>query len=370
MLTSAARTGRPELSAAKSLFPKALPKMILPSWLELLLPAETGMNLRQRLIVAGGVFIGIVIPALVCGFAQHAYGLPWWLMAPLGASAVHVFAVPGSPLAQPWQLIAGHALSALAGLIAFHLFGRSTMGAALAVSLAALLMLQLRALHPTGGGTALFVILTGTGDPLFILFPVVTSVLLLVLAATAYHNLTGHSYPQRQRIRQGSETIALHRFDPADLESALREHDQMLDISREDIKRLIADTEMRAYQRMARDLTCEQIMTRQVKQVDIKSRIDVARHILARHELKLLPVIGSNQQLAGAIKAVPETATGDVRAYLTQDFVTAVAGDSVAEVLPLLAAGKTHVLVIDDQRRLKGIISRSDIMRAVFHNQD
>ena len=46
-----------------------------------------------------------------------------FLVAPLGASAVLVFCVPASPLAQPWAVIGGDLLSAAVGLIAGHLIG-------------------------------------------------------------------------------------------------------------------------------------------------------------------------------------------------------------------------------------------------------
>lgn len=34
----------------------------------------------------------------------------------MGASAVLVFGVPGSPMAQPWPLVAGNTVSALVGI--------------------------------------------------------------------------------------------------------------------------------------------------------------------------------------------------------------------------------------------------------------
>src|ERR1700741_2746358 len=39
-----------------------------------------------------------------------------WFIAPMGASAVLLFAVPASPLAQPWSIIGGNIVSALVGI--------------------------------------------------------------------------------------------------------------------------------------------------------------------------------------------------------------------------------------------------------------
>ena len=44
------------------------------------------------------------------GFAQP------WFVAPMGASAVLLFAVPASPLAQPWSIVGGNMVSATIGV--------------------------------------------------------------------------------------------------------------------------------------------------------------------------------------------------------------------------------------------------------------
>ncbi|WP_446741099.1 HPP family protein [Sphingomonas sp. H160509] len=48
-----------------------------------------------------------------------AFGNGWTailLVAPMGASAVLIFAVPASPLAQPWSVIGGNVISAVVGV--------------------------------------------------------------------------------------------------------------------------------------------------------------------------------------------------------------------------------------------------------------
>jgi CBS domain-containing membrane protein len=39
-----------------------------------------------------------------------------WFVAPMGASAVLLFAVPASPLAQPWSIIGGNLVAATVGV--------------------------------------------------------------------------------------------------------------------------------------------------------------------------------------------------------------------------------------------------------------
>ncbi len=201
------------------------------------------LNPRQSALAAAGAFTGLLLTALICGFVRAQLGLGLWLMAPLGASAVQVFCVPASPLAQPWPVIAGHTVSALAGLLAFALCGHTSLGAALAVGLAAGGMLLIRGLHPSGGGTALFVVLSQTGDWRFALFPVAVNAAVLVAVAMAWHRLTGLTYPHRPATGPRDGIVE------ADLEAAIAAETQFLDIDPADLKRLIAAAERHAEER-------------------------------------------------------------------------------------------------------------------------
>ena len=81
-----------------------------------LLPNMVTVSPLERLRAALGAFLGILGTA---GISAVALGngpeLPL-LMAPIGASAVLLFAVPTSPLAQPWSIIGGNTISALVGV--------------------------------------------------------------------------------------------------------------------------------------------------------------------------------------------------------------------------------------------------------------
>ncbi|MFD1837338.1 HPP family protein [Paracidovorax cattleyae] len=98
-----------------------------------------------------------------------------WLVAPIGASAVLVFGVPASPLAQPWPVVGGNALSALVGVACAALVPDPALAGALAVALAIALMVRLRCLHPPGGAAALFVVMAHGASPQFAFFPVMTN---------------------------------------------------------------------------------------------------------------------------------------------------------------------------------------------------
>ena len=88
------------------------------------------------------------------------------LVASMGASAVILFIIPGSPLAQPWPFVGGHLISGLTGLVINHYQSDLTIAVALAVGLAVLMMILLRCLHPPGAATALAPILSSTYTPI------------------------------------------------------------------------------------------------------------------------------------------------------------------------------------------------------------
>src|SRR3546814_11714629 len=95
---------------------------------------------------------------LLTGGGGEAGGLPW-LVAPLGASAVLVFAVPASPLAQPWPVIGGNLLSAAVGIFMGQVVGTPLIAAGMSAGAAIALMSLGRCLHPPGGACALLLAL-------------------------------------------------------------------------------------------------------------------------------------------------------------------------------------------------------------------
>ena len=78
----------------------------------------------ERIRAVLGAFIGLMLVFTTAKYLGELGGIDEWLMASLGASALLVFALPGSPMAQPWAVIAGNTISALIGISCFHLIGK------------------------------------------------------------------------------------------------------------------------------------------------------------------------------------------------------------------------------------------------------
>lgn len=151
----------------------------------------------ERLRSVAGAFLGLLTVFVIAKYFGELSGINEWLMASLGASALIVFVLPGSPMAQPWAVIAGNTLSALVGISCFHLISESLIALPAAAALSILGMFMLRCLHPPAAAVALIVVLGGVGHYRYAFFPVMIDSILLILAGAIYSNLTGKLYPNK-----------------------------------------------------------------------------------------------------------------------------------------------------------------------------
>ena len=122
------------------------------------------------------------------------------LVAPMGASAVLLFAVPESPLAQPWSIMGGNICAAVVGVVCAKLIGTPMVAAATAVALAISVMLAFRCVHPPSGAVALTAVLGGPAihelGYRFVVIPIALQSAALLTAALVFHLLMGHRYPR------------------------------------------------------------------------------------------------------------------------------------------------------------------------------
>jgi CBS domain-containing membrane protein len=206
-----------------------------------------GAHWPSRLLACAGAAIGIALTMVACArLPLQAADLPV-IVAPLGASAVLVFAVPASPLAQPWPVVGGNVVSSLIGVAAFRCIPEPTVAAGAAVGLAILAMSLLRCLHPPGGAAALTAVIGSEGIHAagygFAVAPVAVNSIALVAIGMLFHRLGGHGYPHRSAA---AAPIALRA---ADVDAALDEMGEAFDIAREDLAALLERAQAQAQAR-------------------------------------------------------------------------------------------------------------------------
>jgi CBS domain-containing membrane protein len=71
--------------------------------------------------------------------------------------------------------------------------------------------------------------------------------LLLVLAGIVYNNATRRPYPHRQLKPAAAPTSQSDQRLDSDLDAVLARYNQVLNVSRDDLKALLVETQLRAY---------------------------------------------------------------------------------------------------------------------------
>ncbi|XZF16053.1 HPP family protein [Chitinophagaceae bacterium MMS25-I14] len=165
---------------------------------------ETLVDWREHFWTFLGAFIGIGL----IGFISSKYFTAYdnlFLIGSFGASSVLIYGVINSPLAQPRNLVGGHLVCAVVGVTIHKLIpGELWLAASLAVSLSIVLMQITKTLHPPGGATAL---IANIGSEkikalgyMYVSSPVLLGVLILLLVALIFNNMTRHrKYPNNRR---------------------------------------------------------------------------------------------------------------------------------------------------------------------------
>jgi CBS domain-containing membrane protein len=166
---------------------------------------ETLIDHKEHLWAFIGSFMGIgLIAFLQSEILTSNDNL--FLIGSFGASSVLVFGAIQSPLAQPRNLVGGHVISAIIGvLISKTLPDIVWVTAPLAVSLSIVIMQITKTLHPPGGATALIAVIGSEKIKamgyLYIFTPVLSGAIILLLVALIFNNLTPYrKYPTSRKF--------------------------------------------------------------------------------------------------------------------------------------------------------------------------
>ena len=152
----------------------------------------------------GGIGAGVTIGILAYITFQSVlagtnYGL--WLAASFGSSVVVVFGYPENEFSQPKNVLLGHLLCALVGIIFVTLFNitqdRSiffiTIG--LAIGISVMLMMAFKITHPPAGGNTIVVMLTQDSFQ-FLVFPIMAGAITIIIGGVIYNRfILKKNYP-------------------------------------------------------------------------------------------------------------------------------------------------------------------------------
>ena len=168
---------------------------------------ETLIDYREHFFTFLGSFIGIGLIGFMNSHHLKAND-NMFLIGSFGASSVLIYGIINSPFSQPRNLIGGHLISALVGVTVHKLIPQELwLACATSVSLSIVLMQMTKTLHPPGGATALIANIgsekiTNLGY-LYVLSPVLTGVIILLVVALVFNNITEHrEYPSNKKWYQ------------------------------------------------------------------------------------------------------------------------------------------------------------------------
>ncbi|MDP3877103.1 MAG: HPP family protein [Methylobacter sp.] len=360
------------------------------------------LSFKDKLLAVGSSFFAILIVALVTqelsvGAADSI------IIASMGASAVILFIIPSSPLAQPWSFFGGHLVSALIGVVCAQWLTDTAIASACAVGGSIFAMLLLRCLHPPGAATALVPILSGESLGYgFALMPVGLNVLvMLVMAIFINRWVLRHDYP----TVSGKKNTALQSerrtgISDQDLKLALDNMDRFMDVSPGDLRKLLTDAEARSFQRFKGNITCADIMVREVLTVEYGTEVEQAWSIMHQQRLKAMPVIDRARRVIGIItwndffkfihlgahesfqdkfrafiRRTPDVSTNkpeSVGHIMSTSVIVIPETTHIIELIVLMSSqgqGYRQIPIVNDENRLVGMVYQSHLIAALYDEQ-
>ena len=145
--------------------------------------------------IASGISAAIVISILAYLTLETSSGV--WLMFSFGATVFIVFVLYDLETAQPKNIFFGHLISILVGIIFNETVGLSFYSLGLSVGIAVVLMVYFKVMHPPAASNPL-VALTMDLSFDFILFPVITGTIIIILMSVLINKIIlKRNYPKR-----------------------------------------------------------------------------------------------------------------------------------------------------------------------------
>jgi CBS domain-containing membrane protein len=214
-------------------------------WLKSFLPQPMIVGPREFWLSPIGAGLGLLVTNWISLYFLGESN-PWFI-APMGASAVLLFAAPASPLAQPWSIIGGNTIAALVAVTCQMALGPTGAVASIAAAIAIGIMMRLRCLHPPGGAVALTAVLGGPAITKlgfgFVFAPVLLNSVILLLIALIFNAAMKRNYPHRPIVKAITPIQDPASITHEDILAALHKSKEYLDIDEGDIESILNTAE-------------------------------------------------------------------------------------------------------------------------------
>lgn len=360
-----------------------------------LLPAERWKS-------ALGVFAGLFLAAgaLLLMPAGHLHPL-----AVLGATATILFAVPHSPMAQPWSVFGSYLAAVVFGLAAPAAIPWGLSAGAVALAATVWFMTRYKCVHPPAGALVLLIVADSAPSlehSLQMTETVMANAAAIVLTALLVNNLL-----LRRRYPQCRPTVAASPHltaDPLpsertglsheDLEYAVQAQGSFVDIQESELLAIYRLAVDHAFERHL-GMTCGDIMARDVVTVEFGTPLEKAWNLLRHHRVKALPVVDHSRRVLGIVsvadflRQLDDTTAAGVAVRLqgllrrlpgmasekaevvgeimSTEVSTATVATPVVDLVHRLSdQGLHHIPVVNRQGALIGMVTQSDLITALY----
>jgi CBS domain-containing membrane protein len=379
---------------------------LINPFIKVLVADLPSLGTKEKLKACVGALMGILLTGVLSQYAaQHIlHSSALWLIAPVGASSILLFAMPSSPFSKPWSIVGGNLISSLVGVSAAQCLGTDLTAGAIAVFISIYLMFTLRCVHPPSGAVALMCVIggesiTGMGYQ-FVISPLLINSLIMVICSLSFHQIirlieqrTDHKH-QHKRAHSLTDHHPTHHAQ-SDLESVLMERNEVLDISLEDLESIFEQTQIKAFNRHHNWLTCAQAMNTQVPHFEFATNLDEAWATIQVKNMQAIPVLTRGGHLLGvvtrsdfmrSVNSSNYTHFADrLKQFLRRntashsdrpEVVGQIMRKNVTRVLessPLLQATEImldqkmrHIPVVNAQGLFLGMINQTDMIQALY----
>lgn len=347
-------------------------------------------------VLGTAIGVGLVLSVTYVLSGHH------WMLAAVGATAIILFSMPHSPMAQPWSVFGGYLLSGGVALVVTSITTNSILGICISVALIVALMIVLKCVHPPAGAIAIFVAaqeIDGMNAYSEIMGGILLSAALILLVATIINKILGRQYPQCLPV----QPINVHKTDDEpptirtgithhDLDYALKKHGTYVDVQEAELIDLYETAIDHAFSRKMNTL-CSDIMAKDVISIKKEDSLLKAWSLLHKHKIKALPVVNGEKRVIGIvtiadflkaiaakshnpISSLEELLSGNTRSdtnmspvgeIMTKNVLTEQEGTPASTLVKKLSdLGMHHVPIVNIKEELVGMITQSDLIASMY----
>ncbi|MFA5923693.1 MAG: CBS domain-containing protein [Methylococcaceae bacterium] len=251
------------------------------------------------------------------------------------------------------------------------------------------------------------------GDPItslgygFVLMPVGLNIAIMLIMAIAINRLVlRYEYPVAPHLTDNKKHKLNTLIQPAqrtciseqDLEQALENMDMFMDVSARDLSKLLTDAQMQSFKRYRGNITCADIMVKNILTVEYGTEVEEAWKIMQSEKLKAMPVIDRARRVIGIItwndffkfikiganetfqekfrafiRRTPDVSTNkpeSVGHIMTSSVSVLPEITHIADLIPLMSnQGYRQIPIVNNENRLVGMVYQANLIAALYNEQ-